>query len=302
MAFIIPWIFRAGTKAKSAEVNENFLAVKQFVDLLEDDIATNQISVQTLEDTKANINGNPTERFQVANGIVGNDAVNMNTLEKNTQNVRGYIDGYTLSATNKVITASKGSCYSYNGSEYQYLIKSTTSIQTGTLSLASNTKYYVYVWGDSSGANFPKLTAENKTTPTVKPQNTDCYRRIGYFFTDNNGNITSIYKEGEKVIPSRVGFITSYLGTIAGFVDDDGKDYIAEQDLYLYVQEIAENNGIEIYIWLGGTKRQVGALGSGGVGDYDSTSLLIPIKKGQKYNITAHKNANWKAYKYGMGG
>lgn len=200
MAFIIPWIFRAGTKAKSAEVNENFLAVKQFVDLLEEDVAANQIAVQTLEDTKANVNGNPTERFQVATAIVGNDAVNLNTLEKNTQNARGYIDGYRLSYSGKRVIATKGTCYSYDPQTetYEYLIKSNASIQSEILTLGGDATYYVFVCGDDLGEVYPALSVgTNNTTPSLPPD-TNCWRRIGSFTTDEDGNIAEILNEGER--------------------------------------------------------------------------------------------------------
>lgn len=202
MAFIIPWVFRAGTKAKSAEVNENFLAVKQFVDLLEEDVAANQVMVQTLDDTKANINGNPVERFQVADAIVGNDAVNLNTLERNTQNSRGYINGYRLSATNKVVTATNGACYSYNPTtdEYEYLIETSSASQTDTLTLGANAKYYVFICGDSSNINYPQLSVTNNSTTPSLPDGLNCWRRLGSFTTDNNGNINEILNDGDKTL------------------------------------------------------------------------------------------------------
>lgn len=231
MAFIIPWIFRAGTKAKSAEVNENFLAVKQFVDLLEEDVAANQIMVQTLDDTKANVNGNPTERFQSANAIVDNDVVNLRTLKTNTENSMGYIDGYRLSATSKKVTAAKGSCYSYDPQteDYEYLIKSTTAISSDTLTLGANAKYYVFVCGDSAGAEYPKLSiGTNNTTPSL-PAGLDCWRRIGYLTTDKDGNIDEILNEGQQSLvsctkypnyTSRVNrnLNTTYTATTAGWV------------------------------------------------------------------------------------
>lgn len=309
MAFIIPWIFKAGTKAKAAEVNENFRAVKQFVDLLEEDVAANQIMVQTLDDTKANINGNALERFQVATAIVGNDAVNLNTLKKNTQNARGYIDGFRLSATTRVVTASAGNCYSYdpNTKTYEYLINSSTALQTETLTLGANAKYYVFVCGDSSGAKYPKLSVTVNTTIPSLPAGLDCWRRLGNFTTDKNGNIDEIYNEGDQVIPKRVGFITSFLGEVSIPVGET-KDYTADQDMYLYMDNLKSNGYYKgrtwFYIKIQATWRKVGLVG--GVDDFDIelSSVLIPIKKGQEYRIDSE---DWSrdpsiVLKYGMGG
>lgn len=304
MAFIIPWIFRAGTKAKSAEVNENFLAVKQFVDLLEEDVAANQIMVQTLDDTKANVNGNPTERFQVATAIVGNDAVNLNTLEKETQNARGYIDGYRLSATTRVVTATRGSCYSDNANEgdYEYLIKSDTAINTDTLTLGANAKYYVFVCGSEDGTVYPELSVTvNSTTPPL-PEGTDCWRRIGWLNTNEDGLIEEIYNEGDQAIPKRVGFITSYLGAITRF-NNNTKDYTAEEDMYLSLMPLQRDCSIYISLKLNNTWRKIGQTHTtGNAGDWDPASFMIPIQKGQEYRIQIEGGGEWYGYKFGMGG
>lgn len=303
MAFIIPWIFRAGTKAKSAEVNENFLAVKQFVDLLEEDVAANQIMVQTLDDTKANVNGNPTERFQVGTAIVGNDAVNLNTLEQNTQNSRGYIDGYRLSATNKVVTASKGACYSYTETGgYEYLIKSDVAIQTDTLTLANNTKYYIFVCGDSAGVDYPQLEVSTNTQTPSLPEGLDCWRRIGSLTTDDDGNIEEVLNEGEKSLLGFTGFITSYLGDITVAANKE-EEFTAEQNLYLYhfgdTRDFSGN--CIVYIKLQETWREIAHVGIGSDFDQDLPSFLVPIKKGQEYKIKTTKKSKTLS-KYGMGG
>lgn len=303
MAFIIPWIFRAGTKAKSAEVNENFLAVKQFVDLLEEDVAANQIMVQTLDDTKANVNGNPTERFQVATAIVGNDAVNLNTLEKNTQNSRGYIDGYRLSATNRKVTASKGSCYSYDpqNEKYEYLIQSNSAVASDTLTLGANATYYIFICGDSAGAEYPKLSIGTNTTTPSLPAGLDCWRRIGRLTTDEDGIIDEIYNENDQVIPKRVGFIGLKLDTITAFANDE-QEYTASRDLWLYVLAKPWSSDLYIYVKAAETWVQVARayFYGNGAGDNGASSILIPIKKNQEYKIKAANGTDWEAYTFAM--
>ena len=281
MAFIIPWIFRAGTKAKSAEVNENFLAVKQFVDLLEEDIAANQIMVQTLDDTKANINGNPTERFQVATAIVGNDAVNLNTLEKNTQNARGYIDGYRLSATTRVVTATRGSCYSdkQNDGDYEYLIKSDTAISTSTLTLGANARYYIFVCGSEDGTVYPELSVTvNSTTPPL-PEGTDCWRRLGYFTTDEDGNIDEILNEGQQSLKR---FIThAYINPrVVVKTLSNNVEWEATQDCYLVAAFKGEN------CWAKVTLDGVVIIdNTSGTGRSTAEDFVFPIKKEQTIKI-----------------
>lgn len=310
MAFIIPWIFRAGTKAKSAEVNENFLAVKQFVDLLEEDVAANQIMVQTLDDTKANVNGNPTERFQVATAIVGNDAVNLNTLEKNTQNARGYIDGYRLSATNKIVTATKGSCYSYdpNTDSYEYLIKSDTAIQTDTLTLGAEAQYYVFVCGDSAGAEYPKLSVTVNTTTPPLPEGTDCWRKLGWFTTDEDGNIANIYNEGDQVIPVSTGFIGSMLinkrATTAGGTITE----TAPEDIWVYFTQAYYNSQssqgyygnafwVQMEVEVGNTWLPVGIVGRADHVHQYPSSMFIPVKKGQRYRFVGDGSGVFSTYR-----
>lgn len=310
MAFIIPWIFRAGTKAKSAEVNENFLAVKQFVDLLEEDVAANQIMVQTLDDTKANVNGNPTERFQVATAIVGNDAVNLNTLEKNTQNARGYIDGYRLSATTRVVTASRGSCYSdkQNDGEYEYLIKSDTSIQTETLTLGANAKYYIFVCGSEDGTVYPELSVTvNSTTPPL-PEGTDCWRRIGWLNTNEDGNIEDIYNEGDQVIPESTGFIGSMLINRETTVAYGTVTKTAPEDIWVYFTQAYYNSQgdqgyygaaywVQMEVEVGNTWLPVGIVGRASHVHQYPSSIFIPVKKGQRYRFVGDGSGVFSTYR-----
>ena len=79
MVYQKPYTFRAGTYAKSAEVNANFDTVKNFVDELEDRISEGLASSPAYN--KANINGNSSQKFQVADGTATNDAINKGQLD-----------------------------------------------------------------------------------------------------------------------------------------------------------------------------------------------------------------------------
>ena len=303
MAFIIPWIFRAGTKAKSAEVNDNFNAVKQFVDILEADTANNIRDIEILENTKANINGDASQRFYVADALVDNDAVNLNTLKTNTQNSRGYIDGFRLSSTTRVVTATKGTCYSYDYNDgYEYLITSDTALNSEPLTLASNATYYVFVCGDSAKVNYPQIVVSSDTITPSYPEGLNCSRRLGSLTTDNDGNIQEVLNEGEKSLLGFTGFITSYLGDITVAAGKE-EEFTAEQNLYLYHfgNDIDFSGHCIVYIKLQETWREVAHIRIASDHDQDLPSFLVPIKKGQEYKIKT-TNRSKTLSKYGMGG
>lgn len=79
MTYQKPYTFRAGTYAKAAEVNTNFDTIKNFVDGLEEQIGNVETSSAVYN--KANINGNASIKFNVADGTTGNEAVNYNQLQ-----------------------------------------------------------------------------------------------------------------------------------------------------------------------------------------------------------------------------
>ena len=76
MALIIPYTFKAGTKAKAAEVNANFQQTKQFVDSLETMIGEHDVELMSMKDNKADVNGSSNNRFRVADPVSSKDAVN----------------------------------------------------------------------------------------------------------------------------------------------------------------------------------------------------------------------------------
>lgn len=300
MAFIIPFIFQAGTKAKSNEVNQNFLAVKQFVDLLEEDVANNQLGVYQLQNNKANLNGDASQRFQAANAIVGKDVVNKDTLEAETKNARGYIDGYILSYTSKVITASKGSCYD---SELEYLIDSLTSLQLTPSALAVDTTYNLFVCGDSSGTNNPQLTHNTGEIPSL-PSGTNIYRKIGYFVTDGDAKIIGAYANNEKAKKPTVGFIGSLIKSIQGSTVGGGKTYkeVATSDCWVYGYLSSDDSNVSLGIaqTQGGSVSNVGRFGTGGSAHGETSTCLFPLKKGQELVITSHWGTNFVINMYGM--
>lgn len=300
MAFIIPWIFKAGTKAKAGEVNENFRAVKQFVDLLEEDVVNNQLGVYQLENTKANLNGDASQRFQAANAVVGKDVVNKDTLKAETKNSRGYINGFILSNTSTTITATAGSCYD---STLNYLIDSQTSLQVTLSGIAANSVYNIFVCGDSSGTKAPQLTYNISSTPTL-PSGLNIYRYIGYFHTDNDAKISIINQAGVKPLPIYSGFIGSLSKTINGSTVGAGKTYktVATSNCWVYGYLTSDNANVTLGVAQkqGGAVSNVGKFGTGGSAHGETSSCLFPLKKGQELVIVSNWGTTFAINMYGM--
>ena len=300
MAFIIPFIFQAGTKAKANEVNQNFNAVKQFVDILEEDTATNQLNIYQLQNNKADLNGDSSQRFQAANAIVGKDVVNKDTLEAETKNARGYINGFTLSNTSTKITATAGSCYN---STLEYLIDSPTALQVTLSGLATNSAYSVFVCGDSSGTNAPQLTYNISTTPTL-PSGLNIYRYIGYFHTDSDAKISVINQAGVKPLPIYSGFIGTLIKTINGSTVGAGKTYktVATSNCWVYGYLTSDNANVTLGIaqTRGGSVSNVGRFGTGGSAHGETSSCLFPLKKGQELVIVSNWGTAFAINMYGM--
>ena len=84
MAIIKPFTFTAGTKARANEVNQNFDVLYSEVNAIDSSLTNIGVEIQSLGEDKANINGNASQRFQVASGINAYDAVNVSQLNKMT--------------------------------------------------------------------------------------------------------------------------------------------------------------------------------------------------------------------------
>lgn len=84
MAITKPFTFTAGTKARANEVNQNFDVLYSEVNAIDSSLTNINVEIQSLGEDKANINGNASQRFQVASGINAYDAVNVSQLNKMT--------------------------------------------------------------------------------------------------------------------------------------------------------------------------------------------------------------------------
>ena len=284
MPFDIPYTFIAGQKAKANEVNANFLGVKQFVDILEQQGATNELDIATLESNKANINGNSGYRFQVADAINSMDAVNLNTLDNLTANSKYYIGGFDLSKqSNTSIRATAGSCYD---STLEEMITSTGTLTLNTSSAGNNVTRYIFVVWNEDTLTAQLAMSTSSSTPSM-PAGYTHYRRLGQFTTDSSGNVDIILKDGQTDVSGKAGFI----GNVYGGKISSTSSYTATQNHWLYAQAefVGDSNSASITVTINGNR--VAYIGSSW--KYNaSSSTLLPIKSGQTVSITISGSNN----------
>lgn len=211
MVWEIPYIFIAGTKAKANEVNGNFTSIKQFVDQLESNQATNELDIYNLETNKANLNGSQDTLFQVANAINDKDAVNLETLKAQTANSMDVIKGFVPSkSSSNTVSCTAGSCWD---STYEVIMNSATALSLQDTALSADTTYYIYVCYDKETSSCKLTFSTNSSTPSL-PAGYDYFRKIGSFTTDEDGDI-------DIVMPPTGGItwiIDTYVSGTSGYV------------------------------------------------------------------------------------
>lgn len=211
MSITKPYTFTAGTKARANEVNADFDTLYSQVNINIADIAQNKLDIEDLESTKAEINGNATQRFSVADAVNSSDAVNKQTLKKAINNSIDFIYGYTItkdsnSPTNTILV-SAGSCYD---STKNVVLASTVSQSKQNSSQGANTTYYVYVIGDDVGNQIDILISTLSVTPNL-PSGYTKFRRIGSYTTNSSSSINIIKSNGySSSIPNAKATIIDY--------------------------------------------------------------------------------------------
>lgn len=226
MPIEIPYTFIAGTKAKAKEVNDNFNAIAIFVDQLEVSNAELESLVNQISATKAELNGDSGNRFQVADALGNFDAINKRTLTNLTLNSRDCISGFVIAKqSNTSINCTPGACWD---STYTAMISSTTSLVKSQSNLQANGKYYVYVTSDKETGNCELVISLSNATPEL-PTGFEYFRQLGYFTTDSNGYIQSVHNTSQANLTNVISFPdynnpsgrslgTSYTATQDGWV------------------------------------------------------------------------------------
>lgn len=142
----IPYVFIAGNTAKASEMNTNFSEVATAVTSLEDNQAIIQSNISNL----ANINGDESEVFNVADAQIDtNNAVNIKQMTNYIAPLKGCIYKSLIQkpATGSlVINISEGTMLDTSG---KYIINVPVS-QIDCTNYEPGINYYIFAVGDGS--------------------------------------------------------------------------------------------------------------------------------------------------------
>lgn len=192
MSITKPFTFVAGTKARANEVNADFDELYRQVNKNISNISQNALDIDNLDSNKANINGNSTEVFNVADATANTHSVNKQTLFKYIENTLDYITGLTISkdsgSPNDTIIVTAGSCYDSTKSVVLALANSTSKKNENQ---AANATYYVHIIGNATGSSTDILISTSQLNPTL-PAGYILFRYIGSYTTNGSGNINII--------------------------------------------------------------------------------------------------------------
>ena len=247
MSIAKPFTFISGTYAKSAEVNADFDTAYSQINTNISNITKNASDITSLDSTKANINGNASEVFNVANPTASSHAINKQTFFNLTSNMKYFIAGYTISvdsgSPNNTIIVSEGSCYD---SAYQVMLtKNVATTKQNTTQTASAT-YYVYVIGNSTGSSVDILISTSSSNPGL-PTGYTVYRQIGYYITNGNSKISGVHYYGhgatEDVSPERYQSYRNinYSSGVSVTAPTSSAKYTAPYD-GVYITTVGKNN------------------------------------------------------------
>lgn len=191
MAVIKPFTFVAGTKAKAAEVNEDFDVLYTEVNALGSTVVDYQAQIEQLASEKANVNGNYANRFSVANPTTNYDAVNKQTLFNTISNSLPYIYGLGITKVgDNTISVAAGECYDTTETT---LLKLSGNLEKQNQTQAASSSYYVYIIGGAN-VNEDILISTLSLDPNL-PDGYTLSRRIGSYTTDSNNKILKVDNE-----------------------------------------------------------------------------------------------------------
>lgn len=218
MSIVKPYTFVAGNKARANEVNEDFDVLYQQVNANITNIANVEEEIQTLSSTKANVNGDSTQRFAVADPVSSGDAVNKRTLFKQIANSIDYIGGLTISkdsgSPNDTILIDPGAAYD---SLQEVVLKLDVLTSKQNTAQSANATYYVYIIGSDTGSSIDILISTEPSVPTL-PVGYTLYRNIGKYTTDSSAHIDYIFNADGRVINQDVYIIRTYISGYSGYI------------------------------------------------------------------------------------
>lgn len=283
MALIIPYTFVAGTKAKAAEVNADFQAVATEVNAQGNSLTTAQANITNLQNNKADINGNSSNRFSVATPINSYDAVNKLYL---TDLTKYLLVGLQLRKDDDdYIGCTKGATYDKT---YSKILKFDADVSKQNTNQTANATYYVYIEGSADGTSTDLLISLSSDNPALDSGFT-LYQYLGYYTTDDDGNISNVYSAAPASgieVQKNFGLSVGFPDLTAGVSKAWNEEHTADEPGWLYASAYTAET-----FWRLEIDSQVFEFGI----NYDATGrtgIMIPIKKGSEYkasggNLTA---------------
>ena len=193
MSITKPYTFQPNTKARANEVNANFDTLYSQANTNISNIEANARDIDELNDTKAELNGDSTQRFAVADPVNDTDAINKQTMLGQLAPTIDYIGGLTItkdsSSPNDTIIVSSGSCYD---STKKVVLSLANSTSKKNATQAASATYYIHIIGNATGSSTNIIISNDSISPTL-PSGYTLYRLIGFYTTNGNGNINLIY-------------------------------------------------------------------------------------------------------------
>lgn len=289
MAILKPYTFVAGTKAKANEVNADFDTLYSEVNTMDAKITENTSDIADLGTNKANVNGNSSNRFAVANPVNNYDAVNKQYLFNSIGNSLPYINGLGLTiADNNTIGVAAGSAYD---STLTTLLALDTSISKQNTTQSASTTYYVYLIGNSTGSSVDALISTSSDNPAL-PTDYTLFRRIGYYKTNSDNKIEKVFNESINQYNGTASLIT---GVSAQLIDNMMPDYahgVSKSARTNYLADVAgwlnfgvqfENGSASLRIGTSSTYSNNAQVINLWIADYGTQNIIVPIPKGHYY-------------------
>ena len=215
MSITKPYTFQPNTKARANEVNANFDTLYSQANTNISNIEANARDIDELNDTKAELNGDSTQRFAVADPVNDTDAINKQTMLGQLAPTIDYIGGLTITkdsgSPNDTIIVSSGSCYDSTKKVVLSLANSTSKKNT---TQAASATYYVHIVGNATGSSTNIIISNDSISPTL-PSGYTLYRLIGFYTTNGNGNIKTINSNSNSI--SRTDMRNSVTGSFPNY-------------------------------------------------------------------------------------
>lgn len=250
MAITKPYTFQAGTKARAGEVNQDFDILYSEVNRIGTEILNIDVDIQDILSSKADVNGNATQRFQMANPEASYDGVNKTFLENAIANIKEYISGFIITKdTNNTIIVSPGSCYD---STYTMVINNTGNITKENTIQGAGTRY-IYVISDNTARQVDVLISSQSISPSL-PTGYTRYRLIGSITVDDENKITSISYFGNANNMDN-SFYSKFYSIMPKYGSQIGKatdvTHTATEQGWVFLYAVATNNR-RLYYYING--------------------------------------------------